>query len=162
MNTNCRRRIRSTIKWSGAVLTVLLLIAWVGTRWCSAGFHALPTIAATLTDGQLRGGWYEPWSFIPRQSGGYFMVNKKTKYPFQWWFETQRSTVGNYISTRVFIPIWFLILLTAVPTYFIWRSDSNPPDNVCPKCGYSRTGLPEDRACPECGAANSKRGGKDT
>ncbi len=28
-----RNRMRSTIKWAGTVLTVLLLVVWVGSAW---------------------------------------------------------------------------------------------------------------------------------
>src|SRR5215510_9955902 len=42
-------------------------------------------------------------------------------------------------------------LLWAVPVILTQRKRRRAMINRCPKCGYSRTGLPSDRSCPECG-----------
>ena len=55
----------------------------------------------------------------------------------------------------VIIPLWFPLLLAAVPTVVMFRSDRRrrlrERSEACIHCGYSRVGLPADRACPECG-----------
>ena len=56
-----RGRTRSTIKWAGAVVTVLLVIVWVGSGWCEAGCFARPTISGHVAKGRLVIGWEEPW-----------------------------------------------------------------------------------------------------
>jgi hypothetical protein len=39
-----------------------------------------------------------------------------------------------------------------VPTLLMFRTDCRrAKSGHCPKCGYSRAGLPMDRPCPECG-----------
>jgi len=37
-----RKRLRSAIKWGGTVLTVLLLVVWVGSAWWAAGLRLKP------------------------------------------------------------------------------------------------------------------------
>jgi hypothetical protein len=78
--------------------------------------------------------------------------------PFRWWFDSATIGSGRGVGHVCSIPIWFLAMLTAMPTFLMWRHDRNlrmlERANACPKCGYDRTGLPVDRACPECGSAN--------
>jgi ssDNA-binding Zn-finger/Zn-ribbon topoisomerase 1 len=70
---------------------------------------------------------------------------------FRWWFAIEdRVVFGNRVII-VAIPCWALAAFAAAPTLLIWRHDRKRDPNACPKCGYSRTGLPADRACPECG-----------
>ena len=45
---------RKTVKWGGAVLTVLLLVVWIGSGWRDASVSSNPSRWLSLRRGQLR------------------------------------------------------------------------------------------------------------
>src|ERR1043165_2134481 len=110
-----RPRMRATIKWGGAVITVLLLIGWVGSRWYTADVRLEATIAIGAVDGQLVIGWNRPWTLVPEKFDCFFGYDYYGR--FSWWFHIYSFNK----SAVILIPIWFLVLLTGVPTFLIWR-----------------------------------------
>jgi hypothetical protein len=50
----------------------------------------------------------------------------------------------------VIVPLWCVLVVLAVPTVMLWRSDRRRPGH-CQECGYDLTGNVSG-ACPECGA----------
>jgi hypothetical protein len=79
-----RKRLRGTIKWSGTVLTVLLLVVWVGSAWWAAGIDHTPQFGASAIGGGLFIGWFENASFSPRSTEWKGPVSHQA--PFRWWF----------------------------------------------------------------------------
>ena len=143
-----RTRLRSTIKWSATVLTVLLLVVWVGSAWWVASFRLQPTVSLLVYAGEVLIDWQEPWSVIPASTSSDFARHSA---PFSWWFDVYRvtapsGTTFNFVS----IPIWVLVVLFATPTIWLWRGDWRKQPGLCIKCGYdlraNTTGI-----CPECG-----------
>ena len=52
-------RIRKTIKWGGAAVTVLLVVVWVGSGWLSVGW--VPGLwSIDIAQGQM---WYSKPAF---------------------------------------------------------------------------------------------------
>jgi hypothetical protein len=148
-----RGRMRSTIKWGGAVLTVLLLIVWVASVRFEAGVLLSANTELSIRDGQLRCGERLPDRFYPpMQPTTKVWFHGPPFYHFRWWFAVYRWQVLPGAIKSVHAPIWFFALLTAVPTAMLWRRDCKLLPGTCPKCGYDRTGLPANRACPECGS----------
>jgi hypothetical protein len=145
-----RRTLRSTIKWGGAAVTVLLLIVWVG-RPGTCGITGKFTMIEVGRRGQLHFLYGDIPSMTQRIGFGYSRCIPWDK--LEPVFDVKRYPYSSSEVTEVSVPLWFLALLTATPSFLIWRRDRKPRLGVCPKCGYSRTGLPGDRACPECGAA---------
>jgi hypothetical protein len=142
-----------SIKWIGAVVTVVLLLVWVGSRWYGFGLYTRSSSnLAGVFGGRLVLVWTMPLSSQLRDLRGSFDFQVGTQ-PFHWWFEF-RSDVSSRMR-EIAIPTWSLALLTATPTVWLWRRDRRrrraEAANCCRTCGYSRTGLPADRACPECG-----------
>jgi hypothetical protein len=136
MNTNCRRRIRSTIKWGGAAVTLLVLLLWLGSALFQVGVlyrNVLYNVGSgTLLVAKTVRSNPPKHYYVSRNLNGW-----------RWWF---------MIEPVFMMPLWFPSLLTATPTLIMWWHDRKPLAGTCSKCGYSRTGLPADRACPECGA----------
>jgi len=138
------------MKWSGAVLTVLLLVVWVGSGWWQGGFALWPTVALDVRAGRVAILWEEPWSIIP-VSSHWFAIERHSD-AFSWWFDAERVTWGGPPYTIVRIPIWVLVVLIATPTLWLWRCDRRKQPGLCVKCGYDLRGA-DHKVCPECGAA---------
>jgi hypothetical protein len=139
-------RIRKTIKWGGAVVTVLLLVAWVGSGWwvCArSGSHSILAVAAGDFEVHAWAGAPAPaterWIFgelgsRPRWSGG-----------FTW--------VKNGIEAH--LPLWIPLIACGATTVVAFRFDAlarhRARQNLCPNCNYDRAGIAGDAKCPECG-----------
>ena len=147
--------MRSTIKWGGAVLTILLLIVWVGSRWCAGYTTLVPSLAVQADAGRVLVTWM---SNPPMKYQGDLYVRQAVPGAlFRWWFTVESKSVwGNRVAI-VAIPGWALVIAAATPTFLIWRRDRRRMPNLCPHCDYDRTGLPADRACPECGKTQSPK-----
>ena len=144
-----RRRLRSTIKWSGAVATVLLLVVWVGSRWwaCSIGIPHAGNVnmgGGSLTFQGTNSASLRPNAFS--WSGPHRNI-----MAFEWWFHYHRLSRAGETITLVFIPVWALVVLTAVPTAWLWCRDRRRAPGLCIKCGYDLRGT-DHKVCPECGA----------
>ena len=61
---------------------------------------------------------------------------------------------GYAAIVPVEIPLWFPLLLIAVPTAYLWYTDHRAEPWQCPKCRYDLRGL-DGGVCPECGAKNA-------
>ena len=68
-----------------------------------------------------------------------------------WW----PSFIRRSPETTTCIPLWILVVLSAVPTALLWRRDhiltKRARAGRCPKCNYDLSGLAAGAACPECG-----------
>lgn len=149
-----RKRLRSTIKWGGAVLTVLLLVVWVWSGQMWIGGDLLPHITLILTEGRLSVVWEEPWSLPPEYGTGFWTWGDQ--YPegrLKWWVDTHMIADGTGRQlTGAEIPIWFFSLMTGLAsTWLFWRDRRKQP-GLCINCGYDLRGA-DHAVCPECGAA---------
>jgi hypothetical protein len=143
-------RIRKTVKWGGAAMTVLLVAVWVWSvsqRW-GASWHFRNHASLSLSAGRLEYSW------LPE--GGYPPPLGLERFPCivqAWGFEFQPAMGG----WDVCIPIWFVSTLFALASAAAWRFDriARRRGRVghCRKCNYNRHGLPADAVCPECGAS---------
>ena len=147
-------RIRKTIKWGGAVVTVVLVMVWIGSCRTSYSWH-LPVavfaddwsvfcgavVATTYTkDKQAIADWGTDEPLCP-----------SPEFANTWWF---RCTKGS-MATDFAVPIWLLAVITLLLTISAWRLDTlarrRARIGFCPKCNYDRTGLAVGAVCPECG-----------
>jgi hypothetical protein len=143
-------RIRKTVKWGGAAVTVLLVVVWVGSGKFAVLHHWTGGTSASVYRGRL---YLWPGSGpIPPASAG-FATRGPSDFGVEWWIGFGRPSVGKLIA----IPLWWLVLPATVATSIAWRLDTlarrRARLNLCPKCGYDRTGLAggAGAVCPECG-----------
>jgi hypothetical protein len=144
-------RIRKLIKWGGAAVTLLLVVAWVGSGWYwvtyvgrggwyVGGGGANPgTVGILIGDDPktFRLGWY---------GGGDVQVDG-----WDWWFTCGTDSRGFNFDA----PLWLPVVLVLAPTLLAWRLDAKARRvaraGLCRKCGYDVTTLPPALPCPECG-----------
>jgi hypothetical protein len=144
-------RIRKTIKWGGAAVTLLLVVVWIGSGWYSLwrmnpegytlGVIGGRAVAAHAPSAM--GGFLSPtgWHFV------------RSSFSLQWSFSLESHPSEWYLR----VPAWPVALLSAGATALAWRFDTlacrRARLNLCPKCHYDRAGLAAGAKCPECGAA---------
>lgn len=74
-------------------------------------------------------------------------------HPFGFESTSNRSGSPIITQTNIWLPWWFVFLLTLIPLAFIYQSMQRRKRisrGLCPKCGYDLIESPD--RCPECGA----------
>jgi hypothetical protein len=149
-----RRRVRTFGKWAGAAVTVLLLIVWAGSAWWMVRGPLTQRTHLQIVAGRVDVIRFGPKSEMPAMMP--WQRLERHRMPFRWWFGTKTYVSAPIQYDVAGIPLWSLLLLTGVPTAWMFRTDWKrrriERAGLCPKCGYDLRGLPDGRACPECGA----------
>lgn len=137
------------MKYFGLVLTAIFVALWLGSKWYGVTADFGPELTFQANDGSLQIGTRDPWDRWdsidePNHSGVW-------KRPVEWgamewgkyfrWFRVGHQTYGQYSVTAILIPLWSLVLLSGVPTIFMFRSDRKG----------KRMGHPTNAAYPELG-----------
>lgn len=147
-----RRRLQSTTKWGCTVLTVLLLLVWITSRWFYVGASVAERGSIYVCWGCLSIAWELPWD-DPR---GALEVGAWKEMPhFIWWFGYRASITPALSIRRVDVPLWSLATLVAIPAGLLcYRARLAP--GLCRKCGYDLRGGTTG-VCPECGAETNHK-----
>ncbi len=142
-------KLRKTIKWGGAAVTVLLVVVWIGSRWWAVEWHSDLGWLCGLQPGQLIIGNVDS-SNIGFPLG--WRADRSHSSTMGWWYFYQRRYDGWWFL----FPLWVPISLFLLPTIIAWRLDTlahrRARLNLCPKCNYDRAGIAAEAVCPECGA----------
>ena len=155
---NPHPRIRKTVKWGGAAVTVLLVVVWVGSCWKWRQNVTIGSTTLETATGFVIVGYMGEIDLIDR-SGVFTWPKNPPRLvigPFEvyWWFWSWGTGTSYW---RVLIPLWLPTVPALAATVYLWRRDarlrSRSVLNLCPKCSYDRTGLAPDATCPECGSS---------
>jgi hypothetical protein len=136
-------RIRKTIKWGGAAVTLLLVVVWIGSGWV----------------------WFQSslgrWSF--NVGRGFFSIAYFADFPPQYRCSAGANDHAEFIwkpshcETAAILPLWMAVVPALLVTLAAGRLDTlarrRARPNLCPKCNYDRAGIAKDAVCPECGSA---------
>jgi hypothetical protein len=166
--------IRTALKWSGAALTIKLLVIWIASEWWEVTW-AWTDDTFTSTQCCLSCGRVFAEHFV---DGGVCHTFSSTGVPYPYWpgtldsrpiccwwqipvcnwkFSGEARSTGTGVTLSMWVPLWAPVLALGSSTIWIWRVDAASRrlkhGNFCPKCGYSRTGLASTTPCPECGIA---------
>jgi hypothetical protein len=144
--------LRKTVKWGGAVATVVLVAVWV-----TSGRYCAYWVFRGESEVFVGGG------NININLGNFWSVMKS---PPGWYAEAQESSLlcrprllWNSYSLFADIPLWLLLGPSMALTLWAWRRDAvlrrRACAEFCPKCHYDRAGLAADAVCPECGTPAS-------
>lgn len=143
-----RKRLRSTIKWGCTVVTVLLLIVWVGSVWCEVSSGS-----CSISAGRLNFSWFDGFFMKPTRDDLWFEAQPAR---FDWWFRVESGNHFNghtglsHTSAHVCLPIWSFAVLSGLPAMCLFYIDRRRAPGLCAKCGYDLRGA-EHAVCPECG-----------
>jgi hypothetical protein len=150
-------RIRKTVKWGGAAVTFLLLVAWIGSefrlvelyqprcRWyviLLKGALSFEFYVSTHPDATERWcSWQVPRLHVIEQSGR----------GAWWWSSSLRDEFRI-----VYVPLWMPVGACVIGAFPAWLLDARAKrrlrKGLCPRCNYDRAGIAEEAVCPECGS----------
>jgi hypothetical protein len=152
---NPHPRIRKTIKWGGAAVTLLLLAAWLASGGWTTDWLSPSGRDIGIGRGQIWSIQYVPPSparpGTPSGTGRFARVVDGM---------TGRSTFdlalgGGRGWESLILPLWPFVAAALLITIAAWRADAlarrRERTHLCPNCGYDRTGLVANVVCPECG-----------
>ena len=149
-----KRAVRKTVKWGGLVVSVVLVVVWIGSGWIGAMHVGSAGINVWVREGRFGGVILSGRKVYTR---AYWEWDHSINPEFEWGFEWD----PDYGGTHFYIPLWFPTLLSLLPTAAAWRADAKclrrARVKMCPACGYDRAGLAAGVMCPECGAAAGAR-----
>ena len=136
-----RRRWR-VVKWAGLVLSLLLICAWAISIRYDLTYNNV--VAVQSGDGAI---YYASVEFPKLHDDvSWSLHNDRRRH-----ISMPLPSLHLGSLTDVLVPYWVLILLTALPTAFIWWRDRRRiPPHCCQGCGYDLTGNVSG-VCPECG-----------
>lgn len=148
-------RTRYLFKWGGLVLALLLLLAWLASRfyWCRyyglAGPLGTSSTPSGLWEFHLRNGLligahddlFQPVGVV----SGWQLVDAWPGFNWRPQFRTWAS------GWSLVLPIWIPFLLVTVSTGLLWWLDRRRRSIAghCQQCGYDLTGNTSG-ICPEC------------
>ena len=153
------------MKWGGVVVTMLLVVVWIGSGWYAIGADSGWNDEVEVTAGSCQ-------IFIATDHG-LAAINPRNSWfgttgppgkgklwsgKLGWELSGLRSSgppFRNVMRTAIYIPLWFLAASSLLGTVVAWRLDAlaRRRERVgrCPKCHYDRAGLAAGAVCPECG-----------
>ncbi len=141
-----RSRIRRIAKWSGVVVCVVLVVAWViSGRWGVSYVVATSPVWHDLRVAYGRAdviSTNEAWMPTPDEPRLRYWRN----YSWSWaWLPEVNNPAGS-----ITCPLWVPFIIVLVPTAYLFYRDRRHPRGHCQKCGYDLQGNVSG-VCSECG-----------
>jgi hypothetical protein len=150
-------RIRKTIKWGGAALTVLLVVVWIGSGWCEGRWIVTNRGSLGMLFGRLH-------VYGPNR-----LIDFPTDWPASSWprgplgprFRLVLIPAFSLSRREAIIPMWIPPFASLAACGYAWHRDALARRraggrlNLCPKCNYDRAGLGAGAVCPECGTPSA-------
>ena len=161
-------RIRKTIKWGGAAVTGLLVVVWIASGWWMLTWEYGKNNQWAIGSGRLLVQLQAGIPPVPNPQFAWGAGGTGQRWTCRWWFSyhsdsfaDSRAPTGGIRYTIALVPLWILFGPLLLITVAAWRLDTLARRrakgglNLCPKCGYDRTGILQDAKCPECGLVPS-------
>ena len=106
-------RIRKTIKWGGAAVTVLLVVVWIGSGWWGAGAD----ISGNMPVALYRGAFYASTMGGSTPGVAYGLVDS----PHYVWTPFYAAWAGDH---TINLPLWIFAGPFVVITALAWLIDA--------------------------------------
>ena len=141
-------RTRRILKWTGARLTLLIFAMWMASLWYVCGFKLTSTSCIGLKNQGVMFNRHPIYAQIPQMTEFYRIDWRGIRFDSPQVGLAKQQQPGIY---GFFVPYWLLLLLTAIPTAWLWHRDRGwKRPGCCLRCGYDLTGNTSG-VCPECG-----------
>src|SRR6185369_15931280 len=154
-------RARRILMWTGAGLFIAILACWATSLLYVIVVFPTSNLAASMDHRGISVliAKLHPGLVNPVMDPSRIERNRFNEYPRSW-FEWPRIRDHfdfhhrSWDSARdLFMPFWLLLLLTAIPTAWLWHRDRRRiRPGCCLRCGYDLTGNTSG-VCSECGLA---------
>lgn len=136
------------MKWGGAVVTVVLLVVWIGSGWWSVHYFPPGHSVIGVSVGQVHVA-QTTMANDPSLVG--LHTHGPMRFRFKWWFDRNGLSTAQQWS----VPMWVVVLPVGLGTLGLWWLDAQATRRErrgrCAGCCYDRTGLAANAVCPECG-----------
>ena len=149
-------RIRKSIKWGGAAMTLILLTTCLASGWWTTDWQYPSGRDIGLGRGQIWCIQYVPLSqtHLDQLSGTGRLARVVDGMTGRTTFDLALG--GGHGRNSLILPLWPFIAAALLITIAAWRADAiarrRARVGLCTKCSYPRTGLAPSGVCPECGA----------
>jgi len=157
--THPTSRTRRILKWTGAGLTLLIFAMWMASLWYDCGFKLTSTSCIGFKYQGVMFNRHPIYAQIPQITEIERIDWRGIRFdlPLGGFDGQQQPVVFGF-----FVPCWLLLVLTAIPTAWLWHRDRRRiRPGCCLRCGYDLTGNTSG-VCSECGlpatAAHEKSG----
>ena len=123
-------RTRRIFKWTGAALSLLILATWIATQWFWVQFPVTPRTLIVLGTGQVgtssltkdrTSSGKNPDYFKQIQMG--YIGYLSTGWQPPWTTREIKYHPGDHRNFQFHLALWFVFLITAVPTAWLWHRD---------------------------------------
>ncbi len=155
-----RPKLRTLCRWMLTILTVVLVVVWIGSGWFSVHYLRYASLLDTklmLVSNLDRGLIHVDFTFdlsrilsIDYIGDGWKLL-RRDAFDIELW---KWVGVINKPLNAVSLPLWLPALLLAIANALMWRTHiiaRRRKPGMCKKCGYDISGLVGKEACPECG-----------
>ena len=146
-------RARRILKWTGVGLSMSIVILWTASLFVVAVI-VLPgnRVAVGIECGALEAGFssFDVRTYYSLTTG--IRAHSWRGFGFSSLFVDVNRQVGpSAFVSNVVLPFWLLLLLSAIPTAWLWHRDRQRiRPGLCTRCGYDLTGNTSG-VCSECG-----------
>jgi len=150
-------RARRIFKWTGVGLSAGILAVWVVSLWCDIQWRATPHLLVELSSGEC--GTIHSKVDLSQLTPTFHVQTGLVWHEFKtndlvppWGVHSERRPdyQGPWVN-YVWVALWLPLLLTAIPTAWLWHRDRRRiRPGCCLRCGYDLTGNTSG-VCPECG-----------
>lgn len=139
-------RFMTLIRWGGLVCGVVMIAAWIASRYWYVGIGCWGSYYVETVDGGIDFGVFR------------YVGDREHAYETEIVIETisdtrflRRVSHRHKMRRIAWVPYWLLVMaLGGLAAYLFWRARRRTPSGHCRTCGYDLTGNLSG-VCPECG-----------
>ena len=149
-------RTRRILKWTGTIISLLIISIWLLSLWCDVRYRATGYTFFRIVPGHVG---VVVFSFalppVPGMTASAVNWHAFDRFGFDApWGQSQdqlsRRNPNHWVYSIV-VSLWFLLVLSALPTAWLWHRDRGwKRPGCCLRCGYDLTGNTSG-ICSECG-----------